>query len=370
MINKLHVTIVCGGRSPEHEISVLSARNVAAALDVDKYSVSVVYIAQDGCWHSLNNAQSLQHNLPHELMAQHQTERVTVNFGNEQHPILSLETPNKTFLVDCFLPILHGPNGEDGTIQGLFEMANKPYIGPDVLGAAICMQKHIAKRLMRYADLPVVDWQMLRRDEVTAELYHELANRFGPTMFVKPVCLGSSIGIKKADNQQEFIQACHTALRYDDQILVEPFIDGREIECSVLGNQTLKASKPGEIIPTLEFYSYEAKYIDPEGAKVMTPANVPDDIAKKVQQISIEACRVLHVEGMARVDFFLRGNEILLNEVNTIPGFTNISMYPKNWEASGLPYVELLDEIITLAMQRHERKQQLSHKLMDLVKPY
>jgi D-alanine-D-alanine ligase len=254
--------------------------------------------------------------------------------------------------------MLHGPFGEDGTVQGLLKLAHIPFVGADLLGSAIGMDKDVMKRLLRDAQIPIAKFLVFRKGEVID--FEAVHKELGLPLFIKPANLGSSVGISKVANQEEFAQAVTKAFEYDTKILIEEAIVGREIECSVLGNQNPIASVPGEILPNHEFYSYEAKYIDAHGAQLMIPANITDEVSKKIQELAIKTCKVLECEGLARVDFFLKeNNELVVIEINTIPGFTKVSMYPRLWEASGIPYPELIDRLLQLAIERFAQEQTL-----------
>lgn len=361
MGEKLQITVLCGGVSAEHEISVLSARNVVVALDPARYEVSVIYISQLGEWYRLNEPLTFLNCDPAQIIRDGEGERVTAMLGDTQYPWMQVNAPYHRYPADCIFPVLHGTLGEDGTIQGLLDVLNVPYVGSGVLGSSICMEKHVAKKLLRAARLPTPDWVHLRKAEWVPGLYENVEAKLGSTLFIKPAGLGSSIGITKVDNAEEFDHAVSYAFQYDDQIIIEPAIVGREIEVSVLGNEKLVASLPGEIISRHEFYSYEAKYLDPEGALVITPAELSEPLVKQFQELAVQAFKELHCSGMARVDFFLKDNgEILINELNTIPGFTDISMYPKNWEVSGMNYRDLLDALMQLALSHYQNQQQLT----------
>lgn len=356
MGKKLNVTVLCGGQSAEHEISILSASNVVAALNQDKYIITVVYITRQGAWYMLDSVQTFLKSGPQHLVKVGHCQPITINLGNANYPLISLENFELKFSCDCVIPILHGPMGEDGTLQGLFEILNVPYVGANVLGSAMCMEKHIAKSLLRFANLPTPDWIMLNQCNIKQYPYEIVSAQLGEIVFIKPAGLGSSVGITKVKNKQAFKAAIDLAFKYDDFIMIEPNIQGREIECSVLGNENPVASLPGEIITHHEFYSYEAKYLDPNGASVITPTDLSKEVVKRVQELAIAAFNVLHCASMARIDFFVNDETVLINEVNTIPGFTNISLYPKNWEVSGLAYSELLDNLIQLALARYQQK--------------
>jgi len=318
---KLRIGVVFGGKSVEHEISVVSARNIIKALDKEKYKVISIYIKRTG----------------------------------------NLQLGRKIFnKIDIVFPVIHGAYGEDGTIQGLLKFSGLPFVGAGVLGSAIGMDKDISKRLLKQAGIAVADFITVYSGERIS--YKQVSKKLGPVIFVKPANSGSSVGISRAKNKKEFKKAINEAFKYDSKVIIEEAIKGKEIECAVLGNDAPIASIPGEIIPKSGFYSYEAKYIDKNGAEFKIPAEVSKEIIKKIQQTAVKAFRVLNCEGMGRVDFFLKKNgDLLVNEINTIPGFTSISMYPKLWEASEIPLIKLLDKLIELAMERFKKEQKLCY---------
>jgi D-alanine-D-alanine ligase len=253
--------------------------------------------------------------------------------------------------IDVVFPVLHGPFGEDGTVQGLLKLANLPFVGAGVLGSAVGMDKDVMKRLLRDAEIPVGKFLVFQRGDTLS--YGKIKKQLGLPLFVKPANLGSSVGISKVSKKREFRAAIDEAFRYDNKVIIEEYIDGREIECSVLGNDEPAASLPGEIVVRHDFYSYDAKYIDDQGARLEIPAKLSRSVIRKIRKIAVRAYKALCCEGMARVDFFVQANgRVLVNEINTIPGFTKISMYPKMWEASGLSYPRLIDRLIRLALER------------------
>jgi D-alanine-D-alanine ligase len=351
------VCILFGGRSGEHEVSCRSAASVSRNLDTQRYRQVLIGIDKTGRWH-------LQQK-PHFQSGEH-GERLKVVPASELVTVVpgqGLSTPSGAIDVDVVFPVLHGTFGEDGTVQGLLEIANLAYVGAGVLGSSLAMDKQKTKEIWIQSGLPVVDYMILR--DGSAKSAAAVLDRFSLPLFVKPVTAGSSVGINKVGSQGELQAAIAEALRYDEKAMVEPAVDAREIECAVLGNESAEAFVPGEILPTHEFYSYEAKYIDPEGAKLMLPADLPQSISHEIRRLAVAAFQAVECFGMARVDFFLeRANDrILLNEINTIPGFTNISMYPKMCEASGLSYPDLLKRLIELALQRYERRRSLQYSL-------
>jgi D-alanine-D-alanine ligase len=253
--------------------------------------------------------------------------------------------------IDVVFPVLHGPFGEDGTVQGLLKLANLPFVGAGVLGSAVGMDKDVMKRLLRDAEIPVGKFLVFQRGDTLS--YGKIKKQLGLPLFVKPANLGSSVGISKVSKKREFRAAIDEAFRYDNKVIIEEYIDGREIECSVLGNDEPAASLPGEIVVRHDFYSYDAKYIDDQGARLEIPAKLSRSVIRKIRKIAVRAYKALCCEGMARVDFFVQANgRVLVNEINTSPGFTKISMYPKMWEASGLSYPRLIDRLIRLALER------------------
>ena len=354
---KLRVGVLFGGRSGEHEVSLMSARSVLAALDPARYEVTQIGITHDGLWVSGENVldalQSEQVNglSPAALLPDPTRNGLWLgSVGGEQVPL------------DVIFPVLHGTFGEDGTLQGLLEMADLAYVGAGVLGSALGMDKSVFKDVMRANDIPVVDWIVALRGEIESDLQAvvERAMRVADfPLFVKPANLGSSVGITKCNTHADLVEGLMEAARYDRRVLIERGIPAREIEVSVLGNDAPRASVPGEILPSREFYSYEAKYID-DSSGLLIPAPISEALSERIRSLALRAYQAIDCAGMARVDFLLekvdaasgRLPEIYLNEVNTIPGFTQISMYAKLWQASGLSYPALVDRLIELALER------------------
>lgn len=352
MVQKIRVAILFGGKSAEHEVSLKSARNVADAIDKNKYDVALIGIDKAGHWLPPQKSSAL---LGETSVPSSETSMALA--PGENGLISSDEEPNAG-QIDVVFPILHGPFGEDGTVQGLLRLANVPFVGAGVLGSAVGMDKDVMKRLLRDAGIPIGKFLTATESEPVS---FELAEKeLGLPLFIKPANLGSSVGVSKATNKVEFDSALAEAFQYDTKVIVEEFIEGREIECSVLGNENPVASVPGEIIVHAEFYSYDAKYIDTNGSSLQIPANLPQETAELVRTTAIRAYKVLCCEGMGRVDSFVtKDGRVIVNEINTIPGFTNISMYPKMWEASGISYSELIDKLITLAIERFQKQQRL-----------
>jgi D-alanine-D-alanine ligase len=357
---KLTVGLLFGGRSAEHDVSRASAANVLRALDPEKYDVVLIGLSKDGSWLLCDSGNGAGTGAV-ALSIPEDGARLALLPGGKGQLLQFAQGAQTAPLVDVMFPVLHGPNGEDGTVQGALELADVPYVGSSVMGSAAAMDKDIAKRLARDAGLPIVPFVTL-----TAEApldYAAAAREIGSTdLFVKPANLGSSVGISRARSAEEFAQSCALAFRFDRKILVERCIDrAREIECSVLEDENghVRASPLGEIVPADShgFYSYEAKYVDAKGASLVIPADVSPEHTKRFQALAIETFRVLGCGGLARVDFFLAGEQIFVNEVNTLPGFTSISMYPKLWEAAGLSPSDLIDTLIAHARARHARQQ-------------
>jgi D-alanine-D-alanine ligase len=355
-MKKIRVGVIFGGRSGEHEVSIASAAAICRNLDPLRYEAVPIHIDKAGRW-------ALSARTPTAISAGEVLQQARTEALETVEPTAAISAA----AVDVIFPVLHGPYGEDGTVQGLLELANVPYVGAGVLGSAVGMDKAVMKTLFIACGLPVCPYVALTRRQWDADqrdITRRVSADLGYPVFVKPANLGSSVGISKAKTDAELAEAMGLALQFDRKVVVEAGVpDVREIECAVLGNDEPQASVPGEIIVTHPdgFYSYDAKYVDASGASWQIPADIPKPISEEVRRLSVESFRVLELAGMARVDFFLnsRSNELFVNEVNTIPGFTAISMYPKMWEASGLSYPQLLDRLIALALERHEEKQQL-----------
>lgn len=351
---KIKIALLFGGSSAEHEVSLLSAASIYNNLDKKKYEIVSIYINKKGYWEIVDSP----------LLPQSSLKKG--NFSS------FLPWGKKPFAqdinADIYFPALHGPCGEDGTIQGLFEMADVPYVGAAVLASSIAMDKAVAKTLFRLNNLPVVKHLILLESDWKREQERHLSKinkEFRLPFFVKPANLGSSVGITKVKDYTQSEEALEEAFKYDRKILVEEGIIGRELECSVLGNDSPRASLPGELIPFREFYDYKDKYIEGKTSFVI-PAELRSSVVKEIQRISLEAYKAIDCSGMARVDFFLeeKTERILLNEINTIPGFTEISMYPKLWEASGLSFPELLETLIELGFERHQKKKRTWRKFI------
>jgi D-alanine-D-alanine ligase len=332
-----------GGRSSEHEISLASARSVLAELDPERYEVATIEIARDGGW---------------QLGTGTEPPALEAGSAGRALPVPRAQAPVAQTLaeVDVVIPVLHGPFGEDGTVQGLLELAGVPYVGAGVAASALCMDKDLFKAVLRDRGVPVASHHAIRLGDA-------VENPFSYPVFVKPARLGSSVGISKVHDESELGPAVELARRHDEKVLVEEFVAGTEVECGVLGNQRPApiASVVGEIVPHAEWYDYGAKY-EEDGSDIVVPGRIPEAVAARVQELAVEAFVATECEGMARVDFFVRpGGEVVVNEINTIPGFTSTSVYARLFEASGIPYRELLDRLIGLALERHERRRDLEY---------
>ena len=364
---RYRVGVVFGGRSAEHDVSLRSAMTVMAALEAAGHEVIPIGISRQGIWLTDGDPmRELQASSPLFALSEggerergtviHEVEELSIQArGDERHGVVP--AGSWTGNIDVIFPVLHGPMGEDGTVQGLFELAGLPYVGSGVTASALSMDKALAKQVLAREGIPQVPWLMVLRKEWQSfpeRITDAVERELGFPCFVKPANLGSSVGVSKAHDREELPQAMAEAARHDRKILIEKNADARELEVSVLGNDEPVASVVGEILPGHEFYDYEAKYVD-ETSQTVIPADIPQAVADEVRELAVRAFRALDCAGMARVDFFLgrQDEKVWLNEVNTIPGFTEISMYPKLWEATGVPLPELVSRLIHLAIERH-----------------
>jgi D-alanine-D-alanine ligase len=361
--SKMNIGVLYGGRSGEHDVSLCSAASVFSALDRNKYEITAIGIDRDGRWYVQDNPKIILDKNFGKTLSLKKSGKWLVNHFEQKNKLhlYDLKNKNKEVIIDVVFPVLHGTFGEDGTLQGLLELAMVPYVGADVTGSAVGMDKDIAKRLLNQAGIPVVPSVTVNKQRWQDDskfIMKNVLDKLGLPLFVKPVCTGSSVGVKKVKKKEMLAEAMDFAFQFDTRVMIEKAVDCREIECAVLGNEKPVASILGEIIPRHEFYSYEAKYIDPEGAALKIPAEINKALAGKIRKIAVEGYMALGCSSMARVDFFLdkKTNKFYLNEINTLPGFTSISMYPKLWEATGLKYSDLLDKLIALALDRHKKK--------------
>jgi D-alanine-D-alanine ligase len=361
MKSKIKLGVIFGGRSGEHEVSLMSARSVLSVLNTEKYDVTHIGIDHEGIWWSGKNT----------------LEGLEKNNTEDLYRVFLLPEPGRTVLykrltngdteimqpaceLDVVFPVLHGSFGEDGTLQGFFEMADIAYVGAGVLGSSVGMDKGIFKDVMRSNNIPVVDWITFTRKDIENDMetiIEKCESLATYPLFIKPANLGSSVGVSKAKNRSDLLEGIMYAAQYDRRILVERGLNAREIEVSVIGNEDCHASNPGEIKPSDEFYSYKAKYLDGK-SELFIPASIPSDLIERIRELSVKTYRLIDCAGLARVDFLLEKetNKVYLNEVNTIPGFTSISMYPKLWEADGISYKDLIDQLIDLAFERKKER--------------
>jgi D-alanine-D-alanine ligase len=356
---KKKVAILFGGRSAEHEVSLRSAKNVAAALDLSKFELILIGVSKEGTWYQFSDTgifDKITSLNDSRLPALADPVSLVCMKGKAQ--VFSLES-KKTVPVDVAFPVMHGTFGEDGCVQGLFKMMNLPFVGCGVLGSSVGMDKEVMKRLLKEAGIQNAKYEVIYSHAPMN--FENLSQSLGLPFFIKPANAGSSVGVHKIKSKSDYETKIKDALMYDHKVLAEEFVEGREIEVSVMGlNHAPKASVAGEITPTHEFYSYEAKYIDENGASLQIPAKISAAEQANVQKIACQTFQVLGCDGLSRVDFFLKKNgEFYLNEINTIPGFTKISMYPKMWEASGLKYQQLITELIELGIQKYQSEMEL-----------
>lgn len=346
---KLNVCVVFGGKSSEHDISKISVKTVLGSLDTEKYNIHKIFITRDGDWYYYDKSADEIDNIP-EGSLDGMFSRAVISPSRNDGGIVKFEDGAEVIKIDVAVPVLHGKNGEDGTIQGLFELAGIPYVGPGVLGSAVCMDKCLAKILFKEAGIPQADWVTVKYgDDVDVS---EIEAKLGYPCFIKPSNAGSSVGISKAHNREELLDGIKLAFEHDYKVLIEEFVPATEVESAVIGNfEPEVAPNIGEIAPSNEFYDFEAKYND-ENSKLTIPANLDKDTEARLKEYAIKAYKICECRGLSRVDFFVdkASGEVRLNEINTIPGFTAISMYPKMWEVSGVGNTELLDRLIGYAL--------------------
>lgn len=363
---KKTIALIFGGKSSEHEVSLRSAKNVAAALDKTKFDFILVGISKEGSWYRFSGPEIFE-----------QTVRITdkslppasdpvalISEGGRPW-LFSLQSQSKT-AVDCAFPILHGTFGEDGTIQGLFKMMSLPFVGCGVWSSAAGMDKEVMKRLLAQAGINNARYELLT--PYHSPSYDQLVQKLGSPFFIKPANAGSSVGVHKIKSKSDFEEGLKDAFKYDTKVLAEEFVQGRELECSVMGlNSSPRASVPGEVVAHHEFYSYEAKYVDEKGASTIIPAALTAAEVEKVQKLAMQTYQVMGCDGLTRVDFFLKKNgDLFVNEINTIPGFTKISMYPKMWEASGVSYTDLITQLVGFAFAKHQEEEKLMFSYLAL----
>ncbi|MDD2573572.1 MAG: D-alanine--D-alanine ligase family protein [Bacillota bacterium] len=353
MNKKLRVAVVFGGQSGEHEVSLMSSTSIINALDKEKYEIIMIGITRQGSWKHYDG--------PVDKIITGEWERGSKNLDESKYNFLTTGEGFPGENIDVVFPVLHGPMGEDGTIQGLFELAGLAYVGCGVLASAVGMDKVFSKTVFERAGLKQADYSVFMKQELDEDMdgaISSIEKRFNYPVFIKPANLGSSVGITKAHGREELARGLVLAARYDRKIIVEEFIDGHEVECSVLGNDTPRASVVGQILPSNEFYDYQAKYYDDGKSGLVIPADISPKATARVKRMAVEAFKAIDGSGLARADFFVdkRTDEVYINEINTMPGFTKISMYPKLWDAAGLPYPQLLDTLIDHALERRAGK--------------
>ncbi len=364
MSRKLSIAVICGGQSAEHVISIQSARNIVAKLDSEKYQVVVIYVTNAGHWHLMADPSLLLNQNLETLLLQGQLPRLLITPGSPS-PFCLSNCPDKPLNIDCFFPMIHGTHGEDGCIQGLLELLNKPFVGCGVMTSSICMDKAMTKTILTEHGIPSLPSKVITASMLeNSNIYSTLLDSIGCDMVIKPNCSGSSIGINRVKCESDFMTAVTDAFCYDTQVLVERFVVAREFECAVLGfGEQLVTTEPAEIIlqKNYDLYSFDAKYQDPDSIRVNNPAiDLDESLIKTIRNTSEQVFRCLSCSGMLRVDFLQeKQGSLYVNEVNTIPGFTDISLYPKMWEVQGKSLTVLLDELVTIAMQRHQQQQSL-----------
>lgn len=352
IMEKINVCVVFGGQSPEHDISRKSVTSVINNLDKTKYDITVIGITKKGEWYLYTGDVAEIENGEWENDTENKY-RAVISPDAVRKEIIVLDGDVKSIKPDIVFPVMHGEYGEDGTIQGLLELADIKYVGMGVLGSAVGMDKAYSKIVFADAGIPQADWVVVHTGNGFDAYINEIETKLGYPCFVKPCNTGSSVGVGKAHNRAELLSALEEAAKFDRKILVEEHIDGHEVECAVMGGNPSKAAEVGEIVPTVEFYDFDAKYND-NSTKLLIPADVPSEVREKIREYAVKAFDAIDGAGLSRVDFFVRykDNSIVLNEINTMPGFTDISMYPKLWNAAGVGYSELLDKLIGLGLER------------------
>jgi len=361
MNSKKIVAIICGGRSAEHEVSLQSGKSIIDALDREKYDLMIIGIDKQGQWLIFpQNDFLINANDPAKISLATSGNPVAIIAGTGENKLYDINNGKYLTTPDVVFPILHGPFGEDGTMQGLLKLMDLPFVGPSVLGSAVSMDKDIMKKLMDFAKIPNAEFFTFINRSKNNPSFDTVEKALGMPVFIKPANMGSSVGVSKANNKNEFEKYLALAYQFDHKVIVEKYIKGREIECAVLGNEQPEASVPGEIVAHHEFYSYDAKYIDEKGASLLIPAKLDENTQKRVQSIAIKSFQALNCEGLGRVDMFItEDDDIFVNEINTLPGFTKISMYPKLWAETGISYKNLISELLALAIQRYKKDKAL-----------
>jgi D-alanine-D-alanine ligase len=358
----MNVAIIYGGKSAEHEISLRSAKNVFDDLDRSRFNPVLIKITKDGRWLTdINKAIEMSFSEISDFGSFEPEDEVLL-FPGSEFPFVLRGREEYKFRIDVVFPVLHGPNGEDGTVQGLFKLLGIPFVGSSLLGSAIGMDKEVMKRLLTHAGITIGDYISARNGFIPD--FEEVKSLLGLPVFIKPANMGSSVGITKVWNESQYSPAIELAYKYDFKIVIEAHIDGKEIECAVMGNENPEASVTGEIRAKKEFYDYEAKYLDDHGYEIIIPSGLGSETDKLIREIAVNTYQVLECEGLGRVDFFLtKDNEVIVNEINTIPGFTSISMYPMLWRESGISYKDQISKLIDLAVSRYKSEKKLKNSL-------
>jgi D-alanine-D-alanine ligase len=362
---KKSVAIVFGGQSSEHEVSLQSARNVVNAIDRELYELTLIGIDKQGRWLRFEESDYLLNATdPARISLSAAGKPLALLPGDSEAQFVEIESGKRLARIDVVFPLIHGAFGEDGSLQGLLRFLATPCVGPDVLASAACMDKDVTKRLLRDAGIAVAPFVVLGRNQPAS--FQTLSEQFGLPLFVKPASQGSSVGVSKVTDEAGLTAALALAFEYDHKVLIEQGIVGREVECAVLGNREPQVSMCGEVVANDEFYAYDTKYLNDGQARIAIPAQLPADLGEQVRDIALQAYRVLGCAGLSRVDFFVtEARAIIINEVNTIPGFTSISMYPKLWQASGMSYPDLIDRLITLALERANESRLLKTEIFE-----
>lgn len=354
---KIRIALIFGGRSAEHEVSLRSARNVYNALNLQKYAVTLIGIDRRGNWLRCT-ARELQSNKEIFVAQKYKEDAYVVPFTRDE--IFYLRCGKRNLIIDVVFPIIHGPFGEDGTIQGLLKMYNVPFVGPSLPGSVMGMDKDVTKRLLQHAGIATSRFVAFHTKDKKMIVFKDIVKKLGKPLFIKPANMGSSVGVSKVHDEKSFDKAVSLAFTYDVKIVIEEYIKGKEVECSVMGDQDLIVSVPGEVVPQHDFYTYEAKYLDENGAVFAIPAFLKPEIVCRIQELAIKTCEVLECRCMSRVDFFVtEDDQIYVNEINTIPGFTSISMFPQLFMHSGISYKKLIDRVIIYAFKRYVRENKL-----------
>ena len=361
---KKSVAIVFGGQSSEHEVSLQSARNVINAIDRNNYDLTLIGVDKQGHWLRFDERDYLQNaNDPAHITLSESGRLLSLLPGTQGPQFVEVQTGLQVPRIDVVFPLIHGSTGEDGALQGLLRLLDIPCVGPDVLGSAVCMDKDVTKRLLRDAGIRVAPFAVLHRGETVD--FVSISAQLGLPLFVKPASQGSSVGVSKVTDEASYTAALKLAFDYDNKVLIEQGIVGREVECAVLGNHQPQVSVCGEVVANDEFYAYDTKYLNDGQARIAIPADLPADLGDEVREVALQAYRVLGCAGLSRVDFFVTdAREIIINEVNTLPGFTSISMYPKLWQATGLSYTQLIDRLIGLALERADENRMLKTEVV------